>query len=319
MNYAKTAMLLAGMTALLMGAGYLMGREGGAAIAFVIALGGNAFAFWNSDKMALRMHNARPATRASSPDLFAMVEELSRNADLPTPAVYVIETDQPNAFATGRSPENAAVAVTTGIMRMLSRDELAGVVAHELAHIKNRDTLIMTIAATVAGAISMLANFGMFFGGARNERTPFGVIGVLVAAILAPMAAMMIQMLISRTREYAADRLGGEICGRPMWLASALAKISGKATRFEMMSVERNPASAPLFIVNPLSGRRMDNLFTTHPNTENRIQALQALAVEMGQDPGSSGGGGASQAQASRGGSPWWRRASARDKRRPWG
>jgi heat shock protein HtpX len=216
-----------------------------------------------------------------------MVAQLARNADLPMPALYVIQTDQPNAFATGRDPDHAAVAVTTGLMRMLSREELAGVVAHELAHIKNRDTLIMTVAATVAGAISMLAQFGMFFGQSRNgDRNPMGAVGVLLAVLFAPLAAMLIQMLISRTREYSADRMGAEIAGQPMWLASALAKISGYASRVPLESAEANPASAHLFIVNPLAGRRFDNLFATHPSTENRIAALREMAAGMGMGGG---------------------------------
>ncbi|MGD1869302.1 MAG: zinc metalloprotease HtpX [Neomegalonema sp.] len=277
MNYVKTAMLLAAMTALFMGVGFLIGGTAGMAIAFVVALGMNLFAFWNSDSLALSAHGAQPVTRAGNPELYAMVEELSRNADLPTPKIYIINEDQPNAFATGRSPEKGAVAVTTGLMRILDRGELAGVIAHELAHIKNRDTLIMTIAATGAGAISMLAQFGLFFGGNNNDRNPLGFVGVLVAVILAPIAASLVQMMISRTREYAADRMGAEICGQPMWLASALNKISGRAAQNEMMSVERNPTTAHLFIVNPLSGRRMDNLFATHPNVDNRIAALKAM------------------------------------------
>ncbi|MEL6599119.1 MAG: zinc metalloprotease HtpX [Pseudomonadota bacterium] len=277
MNYFKTSLLLAAMTALFMGMGYLIGGAGGAMIALVIALATNAWAFWNSDKMALRMHNAQAATRQSHPELYQMVEELSANADMPTPAIYVINEEQPNAFATGRNPENAAVAATTGIMRLLSREELAGVMAHELAHIKNRDTLIMTVAATVAGAISMLAQFGMFFGGGR-DRGPLGIIGVIAAALLAPFAAMLIQMLISRTREYAADRMGAEICQNPLWLASALDKISGAAMHRELPSAEANPATAHMFIINPLSGRGVDSLFSTHPNVMNRIAALEAMA-----------------------------------------
>ena len=213
MAFFKTGLLLAAITALFMGVGYLLGGPAGATIAFVVAAGMNAFAFWNSDKMALRMHNAQPATRASHPELYDLVAELAGNADLPMPAVYVIHEDQPNAFATGRSPENAAVAATTGIMRHAqSREELAGVMAHELAHIKNRDTLIMTIAATLAGAISMLAQFGMFFGSAEtpvSNRNPLGFVGLLLAVLLAPLAAAMIQMMISRTREYSADKMGG--------------------------------------------------------------------------------------------------------------
>lgn len=279
MNAVKTMMLLAALTALFMSVGYVLGGMGGLLIATLFALGTNAWAFWNSDKMVLRMHNAQPVTQASAPELYQMVAELSRNANLPMPAIYVIQDDQPNAFATGRNPDNAAVAATTGIMRLLSREELAGVMAHELAHIKNRDTLIMTIAATVAGALSMLAQFGFFFGGGR-DRNPLGFIGVLLAVFLAPMAAALIQMLISRTREYSADRLGAEIARDPLALASALRKISGGGRRFEMASAEANPATAHMFIVNPLSGARMDNLFSTHPNVENRVAALEKLADE---------------------------------------
>jgi heat shock protein HtpX len=278
MNAVKTMMLLAAMTALFLGVGYMLGGGAGALIALVFAIGTNAFAWWNSDKLALRMHNAEPVTRMADPALHDMVAGLARNAGLPMPALYVIRTDQPNAFATGRDPDNAAVAITAGLMRSLTREELAGVVAHELAHIKNRDTLIMTIAATVAGAISMLAQFGLFFGGRGDNRNPMGMVGVLLAVFLAPIAAMLIQMLISRTREYSADRMGAEICGQPMWLASALAKIAQLAGRAPLESAERNPASAHLFIVNPLSGRRFDSLFATHPATENRIAALREMA-----------------------------------------
>ncbi|MGF1657847.1 MAG: zinc metalloprotease HtpX [Rubrimonas sp.] len=288
MNAVKTMMLLATLTALFMGAGFLLGGSGGAMIALVFAIATNAFAWWNSDRLALRAHNAEPVSRMAAPELYDMVEGLARNAELPMPALYVIRSDQPNAFATGRNPENSAVAVTEGLMRTLSREELAGVIAHELAHIKNRDTLIMTVAATVAGAISMLANiaqFGMIFGGNDNRNNPLGMIGLLVGIIVAPLAAMLIQMAISRTREYSADRMGAEICGQPMWLASALGRIAGGAQRVEMDTAERNPASAHLFIVNPLAGRRFDSLFATHPATENRIAALQAMAAEGGPQP----------------------------------
>jgi heat shock protein HtpX len=281
MNTAKTMMLLAAMTALFLSVGWLIGGTAGALIALVIALGTNAFAFWNSDRLALAAHDAREIGPQTAPGLHRMVEGLARNAGLPMPRLYVITQDQPNAFATGRSPERAAVAVTTGIMRQLSDEELAGVIAHELAHIKNRDTLTMTVAATVAGAVSMLAQFGLFFGGGRS-RGFLGIVGVLLAAIMAPIAAALIQATISRTREYSADRMGGEICGNPLWLASALGRISGGASRFEMATAESHPASAHLFIVNPLSGRPMDGLFTTHPATENRIAALKQQAVEMG-------------------------------------
>jgi heat shock protein HtpX len=230
------------------------------------------------------MHGAEPVTRMANPDLHDLVAQLARNADLPMPAVYMLPSEQPNAFATGRNPDNAAVAVTRGLMRSLSREELAGVIAHELAHIKNRDTLIMTVAATVAGAISMLAQWAMFFGAARGgeNRNPLGAVGVILGVILAPIAAMLIQTAISRTREFSADRMGAEICGQPLWLASALTKIAGLARRVEMPSAERHPASAHMFIMSPLSGRRFDGLFSTHPPAERRIAALQAMAREPG-------------------------------------
>ena len=212
-----------------------------------------------------------------------MVATLAKEADLPMPKVYLIREDQPNAFATGRNPENAAVAATTGILQLLTREELAGVMAHELAHIKNRDTLTMTIVATVAGAISMLAQFGFLLGGSGDrERNPLGPVGVLLAVLFAPLAAAMIQMTVSRTREYSADKLGAEIARDPLGLADALRKISAYAGRIEMPSAERNPSSAHMFIINPLSGARLDNLFSTHPRTENRIRALEALAGEIG-------------------------------------
>jgi heat shock protein HtpX len=291
MNQIKTMMLLASLTALFMGAGWLIGGTPGALIALVIAIGMNAWAFWNSDKAVLARYDAQPVTRASAPELHDIVAELARNANLPMPRVYLINEVQPNAFATGRNPENAAVAATTGLLNTLNREEIAAVMAHELAHVKNRDTLIMTIAATIGGAISMLAQFGMFFGGNRNrDNGGLGIVGVLLAAILAPMAAMMIQMLISRTREYSADRMGAEICGNPLWLASALARLSAQHPVMER--AERDPASAHMFIVNPLLGRGMDSLFSTHPSMRNRIAALEAQAHEMGARPGAKLGGG---------------------------
>ncbi|MFT4793175.1 MAG: heat shock protein HtpX [Paracoccaceae bacterium] len=285
MNQIKTMMLLASLTALFMGVGWLIGGTGGALIALLVAGGMNVYAFWNSDKAVLARYNAQPVTRASAPDLHDIVGQLAQNAGLPMPRVYIINEAQPNAFATGRNPENAAVAATTGLLSTLSREEIAAVMAHELAHVKNRDTLIMTVAATVGGAISMLAQFGMFFGGGRNrEGGGLGIVGVLLAAILAPMAAMMIQMLISRTREYSADRLGAQICGNPLWLASALQRLS--APHPVMERAERNPASAHMFIVNPLSGRGMDSLFATHPSMRNRIAALEDQARQMGATAG---------------------------------
>ncbi len=291
MNYFKTAMLLAGLTALFMGVGYLIGGSSGALIALVVAAGMNVFTYWNSDKMVLSMNGAHEVDARTAPDLYAMVHELASRANLPMPKVYLMDNPQPNAFATGRNPENAAVAVTTGLLERLSREEVAGVVAHELAHIKNHDTLIMTITATIAGAISMLAQFGMFFGGGNRDSNSggMGIIGTLAMVILAPIAAMLVQMAISRTREYSADKLGAQIVGHPDWLASALAKIANAAHVIPNETAERNPATAHMFIINPLSGERMDNLFSTHPATENRIAALNALASQMGQ--GGFGGG----------------------------
>nr|WMC96615.1 zinc metalloprotease HtpX [Aminobacter aminovorans] len=280
MNMMRTAMLLATMTALFMGVGYLIGGSGGMTIAFLIAAGMNLFSYWNSDKLVLRMNNAIEVDERNAPEYYAIVRGLAANAGLPMPRVYLIDSPQPNAFATGRNPENAAVAASTGLLQRLSHEEVAAVMAHELAHIENRDTLIMTVTATLAGAISMLGNFAFFFGGNRDNNNPLGFVGVLVAMIVAPFAAMLVQMAISRTREYSADRRGAEICGNPLWLASALDKIARNVERIHNPEAERNPAMAPLFIINPLSGERMDNLFSTHPNTENRIAALQAMANE---------------------------------------
>lgn len=282
MNYVKTAMLLAAMTALFMGLGAMIGGESGMLIALAVAVAMNLFSYWNADKMVLSMHGAREVDETTAPRFVAMVRELAANAGLPMPKVYIIEQDQPNAFATGRNPKNAAVAATTGLLATLSEEEVAGVMAHELAHVQNHDTLIMTLTATIAGAISMLANFAMFFGNNRENNNPFGFVGVLVATIVAPLAAMIVQMAISRTREYAADRRGAEICQNPRWLASALAKIANGAAHVPNMRAEANPATAHMFIINPLSGQRMDNLFSTHPATQNRIDALLAFEAEIG-------------------------------------
>lgn len=276
MGYFKTAVLMAAMTALFMGVGYLLAGTGGMAVALVIAALMNAFTWWNSDKMVLRMHNAHPIGANDRSGLSALVAELARNAGLPVPAVYLIDTPQPNAFATGRNPRNAAVAVTTGLLQTLSREELAGVIAHELAHIRNHDTAIMTVTATFAGAISMLANFGMMFGG-RRENGP-GLVSALAMMILAPIAAALVQMAISRTREYAADRAGAEICRNPLWLASALERIQAGAARIDNDAAERHPGTAHMFIINPLHVHRRDNLFATHPSTANRVAALREMA-----------------------------------------
>ncbi|MEM7214601.1 MAG: zinc metalloprotease HtpX [Pseudomonadota bacterium] len=278
MNIFRTAILLAGMTALFMGVGYLIGGQSGMMIAFLIAAGMNFFSYWKSDQMVLRMHNAVQVDEKNSPEFYELVRRLSEAANLPMPAVYIINTPQPNAFATGRNPENAAVAASTGLLETLSLEEVAGVMAHELAHIQNRDTLIMTITATLAGAISMLANFAMFFGGNRDRGV--GIIGTLVLMIAAPFAASIVQMAISRTREYAADRRGAEICGNPEWLAGALEKIALQAGQIPNHAAENNPATAHMFIINPLGKFRRDNLFSTHPDTQNRIDALEAMSRE---------------------------------------
>ncbi|MDX2221728.1 MAG: zinc metalloprotease HtpX [Rhodospirillaceae bacterium] len=282
MNTMKVGLLLAALTALFMGVGYMLGAEQGMLIAFVVALGMNAFAYWNADKMVLRMYGAREIGAGEAPEFYGIVQQLAVRADLPMPKVYIIESAQPNAFATGRNPENAAVAATTGLLRLLTREEIAAVMAHELAHIKNRDTLVMTVTATLAGAIGMLANFAMFFGGRDNRSNPLGIVGVLAVAILAPLTATLVQLAISRAREYGADAGGAEISGNPMALASALAKLEQGAKRIDNHAAEANPATAHLFIVNPLHAHAADSLFATHPATANRIARLQDLAGRGG-------------------------------------
>lgn len=279
MNIIKTAALLSFMTALFMGLGLMIGGQSGMMIALVIAIGMNFFSYWNSHKMVLKMHNAQQVDENSAPEFYELNRRLAEAANLPMPDVYIINTPQPNAFATGRNPENAAVAASTGLLEALSMEEVAAVMAHEMAHIQNRDTLIMTVTATFAGAISMIANFAMFFGGGR-DRGGIGIIGSLVAMFVAPFAAGLIQMAISRTREYAADKRGAEICGNPIWLASALEKIAMGTSRIPNEVAERNPSTAHMFIINPLGQYKRDNLFSTHPDTQNRINALEALASE---------------------------------------
>jgi heat shock protein HtpX len=309
MSYFRTAILLAAMTALFMGIGFMFGGQTGMIIAFLVAAGMNLFAWWNSDKMVLRMHGAREVDEGSAPELYRMTRELAANANLPMPRLFIMENPQPNAFATGRNPQNGAVAVTTGLMQLVNKEEVAGVIAHELAHIKNRDTLLMTVTATIAGAISMIANIAMFTG--RGNNNAIGALGTIALVILAPIAAGIVQMAISRTREYEADRVGAEISGDPIALATALKKISGAAQRIPNMEAERNPASAHMFIINPLSGARMDNLFSTHPAVENRVARLSALAQQVG---GSSSR--ASLASDSADAGPW---ASRPSNRGPWG
>ena len=277
MSTLRTAVPLGVMTALFVGVGFMVGGEAGMIVAFGLAVAMNAFAWWNSDKLVLRMYGARQVDERSAPELHRVVARLAGRAGLPMPKLFVIDNDQPNAFATGRDPEHASVAATTGLLRRLSWQEIAGVMAHELAHVRNRDTLIMTVTATLAGAIGLLAQFGFLFGrGARNN--PFGIVGVLVAMIVAPLAAALVQMAVSRSREYAADRGGAEICGNPLWLADALDKIAAPARRIDNRAAEANPATAHLFIVNPLHAHRRDSLFATHPATENRVRALRRMA-----------------------------------------
>ncbi len=300
MNYMRTAILLAGLTGLFMAVGYLVGGGSGALIALFIAAGTNLFSYWNADKIVLSMHNAQEVDEHGAPELVGIVRELAQRAGLPMPRVYLMDSPQPNAFATGRNPQRAAVCATTGLLNTLSRDEIAGVIGHELAHVRNHDTLTMTITATIAGAISMLAQFGMFFRG-RGNNGGLGIVGSILMLILAPLAAMIVQMAISRTREYVADNLGARISGRPDALAAALIKISRIAEAVPNDTAETHPTTAPLFIVNPLSGRGMDNLFSTHPSTENRVAALEKLSREMSLD---SFGAGA-PAGDSRSSGPW--------------
>ncbi|HEY9553930.1 zinc metalloprotease HtpX [Allosphingosinicella sp.] len=278
MNGFKTLMLLAAMTALFMGLGYTLGGSGGALVALVAAAAMNLFTFWNADKIVLKMHKAREVDGRTAPEFVGIVQQLASRAGLPMPKVYIVDSPHPNAFATGRNPENAAVAATTGLLDLLSRDEIAGVMAHELAHVKNRDTLIMTMTATIAGAIAFLANFGLFFRGGGDNRA--NLLAMIAAVIIAPFAAMIVQMAISRTREYSADRGAAEIGRNPRALASALAKLHEGAARIPNPVSLRNPAAASLYIVPSGTGR--DSLFSTHPDTGNRIAALHAMADEMG-------------------------------------
>ncbi|HRE45055.1 MAG TPA: zinc metalloprotease HtpX [Terricaulis sp.] len=300
MNHLKTYILLAAMTALFGGVGYLVGGTGGMLIALLIAGAMNLFAYWNADKMVLSHFRAQPVDpRHPDPRVRAYVQDtldMAQRAGLPPPAVYIIDNPQPNAFATGRNPQNAAVAATTGLIGLLSRDEIRGVMAHELAHVQSRDTLTMTVTATIAGAVAMLANFALFFG--DRDRNIFASLAIM---LLAPIAASLVQMAISRAREYEADRIGAEIGGDPEALARALQKIEAYAKQRVNMDAERNPAMAHLFIINPLAGKGADNLFSTHPNT--RIKALMGMrgARPRQQPPAQSSG-------------PW-----DRGQRGPWG
>jgi heat shock protein HtpX len=278
-NLMKTAVLMAAITALFMLIGRWMGGQAGMMLALVIAIGMNFFSYWFSDKIVLKMYNAREVDDSSAPQFVAMVRELAQRADIPMPRVYIIDEQAPNAFATGRNPSHAAVAATTGILRVLSQRELRGVMAHELAHVKHRDILISTISATMAGAIGMLANFAMLFGGRDSEGRPANPIAGLLVAILAPLAASLIQMAISRAREFEADRGGAEISGDPEALATALQKIHRYAQGIPMEAAERHPETAQMMIMNPLSAGGIRGLFSTHPSTEERVERLLQMAV----------------------------------------
>lgn len=277
-NWLKTSILMAGIVALFGAVGMMIGGERGMILALIFGGGMNLFSYWFSDKMVLRMYNAQEVDATSSPYLYNMVRELAQRAQLPMPRVYIINEHQPNAFATGRNPEHAAVAATSGILQLLSERELRGVMAHELAHVKHRDILISTISATMAGAISMLANFAMFFGSRDEEGRPVNPIASIAVAILAPVAAMLIQMAISRSREYEADRSGAEFCRDPNALADALQKIDYYARGIPMPSAEAHPETGQMMIMNPLSGGGLAGLFSTHPPTEERIRLLRAMA-----------------------------------------
>ena len=277
-NWFKTTILFAAILALFMMIGGLIGGRDGMMLALLLGGGMNFFAYWFSDKMVLSMYNAQPVDETSSPYLYNMVRDLAGRAELPMPRVYLIDEAQPNAFATGRNPENAAVAATTGIVSLLSERELRGVMAHELAHVKHRDILTSTIAATLAGAISALANFAMFFGGRDEEGRPANAIVSIIVAIIAPLAAALIQMAISRAREFEADRGGAEISGEPLALASALGKIDAYARGIPFPTAEAHPATAQMMIMNPLAGGGIDSLFSTHPKTAERIARLEAMA-----------------------------------------
>jgi heat shock protein HtpX len=325
LNYAKTLMLLVVLTGIFVAMGAVVGGRTGLVIAFIMALVMNVMSLWKSDTMVLRMFRAQEVDEKTAPELHQIVRGLAQRAELPMPRVYIMNTPQPNAFATGRNPANSAVAFSTGLLEALSPEEVAGVAAHELSHIKNRDTLTMAVAATIGGAISMMAQylqFGMLFGGGnRDGRGGFGFVGALFAMIAAPFAAMLVQMAISRSREYQADRMGAALCGNPRWLATGLGKIDALARKIPNQQAEMHPAGAHLFIVNPLTGRGVDNWFATHPAMENRLAELAKLEQEWIADgtlPASQsdiainqGGGAAS--------GPWTAGRGPDQKQGPWG
>jgi len=277
-NWFKTTILMAGIVVLFGAVGAALGGASGMLLALIFAGAMNVYAYWFSDKAVLKMYNAREVVAQNSPKFYNMVRELAENANLPMPKVYIIDEAQPNAFATGRDPQHAAVAATTGIMRILSERELRGVMAHELAHVKNRDTLISTISATVAGAISAIAQFGMLFSGGARDRGVHPAFAILIM-ILAPMAAMLIQMAISRAREFEADKAGAEISHDPQALASALQKIHNYAHQIPMDTAEQHPETAQMMIINPLSSGGLKGLFSTHPQTEELVARLMAMVA----------------------------------------
>jgi heat shock protein HtpX len=314
MNYFRTALLLAALTGFFLVVGYLLGGQSGLILALVVALGMNLFAYWNSDRMVLRMSNAQEVGPGQAPELYGIVQGLAQRAGLPMPRVYLIDEEQPNAFATGRDPEHAAVAATTGLLRHLSREEITGVMAHELSHVRHRDTLTMTIAATLSGAIGMLATFGGLMGGGRDEngRPMVSPVVAIAAMFLAPLAASLVQMAISRSREFEADRMGAEISGQPLWLASALAKLHAGTQQIPNQVAESHPATAHLYIANPLSAGGLSGLFSTHPPMEERIARLEAMAGAGGYRPAAS-------VAAPRPRTSPWGAAPQAPRRGPWG
>ncbi|MEI9930581.1 MAG: zinc metalloprotease HtpX, partial [Rhizomicrobium sp.] len=277
MNLVRTGILMALLTGLLLVVGFLIGGVPGMLIAFLFAAATNLWAYWNSDKALLSMYGARPVDEQTAPELVRLVRQLSGQAGLPMPKVYIVESEQPNAFATGRDPEHAAVCVTSGLLSRINHEELVGVLAHELGHVQHRDTLTMTIVATVAGAVSMLANFAFFLGGDRRNN-PLGIAGMLLVMLLAPLAAMLVQMAVSRSREFDADKAGAEISGRPLWLASALEEIEHAAQHVDNVEAEEHPATAHMFIINPLHAGGLSMLFSSHPLTAERVARLRAMA-----------------------------------------
>jgi len=283
MSILRTGFLLLVLTALFVLVGYALAGQTGILIALAISIATHLWSYWSSDSLVLALHGAIEVDERQAPQYYQIVRQLSAKAGIPMPRVCVLNNPQPNAFATGRDPRHAAVCATTGLLEMLTPEELTGVLGHELTHVLNRDTLTMAMAATLAGAISMLANFSLFFGSRRDERAPLSPWVGLLVALAAPFAAMLVQMAISRSREYEADEGGAKLSGHPLWLASALRKLEMARLQIPNPSAEANPATAHMFIVNPLSGRGLDNLFLTHPSTENRIARLEEIARRMGE------------------------------------